>query len=148
MGDIQVHQETDTVLSYLGVGAGGTCTSHFPKVWGKTIVLLPHFLAKLENAEFLAWKPNIFDKIRCNGYVWNQMIFRFFLASFESLSPGSPHFPVHLQCLPAPSIPHTKLEPNFQVPSKSCPPISDILIRLWNYVNVCYFEHVLNHYAH
>jgi hypothetical protein len=60
MGDIQVHQETDTVLSYLDGGAGGTCTSHFQKVWGKIIFLPLHFSAKLENTEFLAWKPNIF----------------------------------------------------------------------------------------
>jgi hypothetical protein len=30
--------------------------------------------------------------------------------------PEAPHFPVHLQCLPPPSIPHTKLEPHFNGP--------------------------------
>ena len=64
--------------------------------------------------------------------------FVFSLLGLKVSHPEVPHFPVHLQCLPPSSIPHAKLEPHLQVPSKSCPPppppppptLPEILLRL------------------
>ena len=45
--------------------------------------------------------------------------FVFSLLVLKVSHPEAPHFPVHLQCLPPSSIPHAKLEPHLQVPSKT-----------------------------